>query len=171
MSTPEAVRWDAELPPPRSAQDAVAVWHALGAAHARVAARLDLALATSHGLSLTCHEALRLIASSVGQRASMRDLAVSTGLSAPGVTHVVSRLVQDGLVVRERAAGDRRLLFATLTERGGRVVEEAEQTYAALLEDVLGNADTDGLHAGLREIVARCAPRLLPDEAKEPKSL
>jgi len=53
------------------------------------------------------------------------------------VTSTVNRLVADGLVVRERADGDKRLLHARLTPVGRRRVAEAARTHDDLVAHLL----------------------------------
>jgi DNA-binding transcriptional ArsR family regulator len=86
--------------------------------HDRITRRVDSALHRQHGLSLTGFEALRRIAEAPGERATMGQVAEALGLSRPGVTSTIARLVADGLVLRERGGGDRRLMHARLTPAG-----------------------------------------------------
>jgi DNA-binding MarR family transcriptional regulator len=64
-------------------------------------------------------------------------VAEALGLSRPGVTSTVSRLVAEGLVVRERNEGDRRLLHARLTPAGRARVEAAARTHDDLVAHLL----------------------------------
>ena len=59
----------------------------------------------------------------------MGEVADALGLSRAGVTSTVDRLVADGLVLRERGGGDKRLLHARLTPAGRERVEEAARTH------------------------------------------
>lgn len=80
-------------------------------------ARIMPAVAAA-GLSPTDFDALLRLARSPGQRLRMTDLATQTALSTSGVTRVVDRLENRGLVRRESCASDRRGAFAALTEAG-----------------------------------------------------
>ena len=93
---------------PRAAE----TWLRIVQVHDRITHRVDSVLHRQHGLSLTAFEALRRIAAAPGARATMGEVADAVGLSRAGVTSTVNRLVADGLVLRERAAGDKRLLHA-----------------------------------------------------------
>ncbi len=106
--------------------------------HDRITRRVDSALHRHHDLSLTGFEALRRIAESPGERTSMGDVAEAVGLSRPGVTSTIGRLVAQGLVVRERGDGDRRLLHARLTPAGRQRVEEAAVTHDEMVAHLLG---------------------------------
>ncbi|TYP87163.1 DNA-binding MarR family transcriptional regulator [Blastococcus xanthinilyticus] len=105
--------------------------------HDRITRRVDSALHRHHDLSLTGFEALRRIADAPGQRASMGEVAEAVGLSRPGVTSTINRLVAQGLVLRERGAGDRRLLHARLTPAGLERVTAARETHDELVAHLL----------------------------------
>jgi DNA-binding MarR family transcriptional regulator len=105
--------------------------------HDRITRRVDSALHRQHDVSLTGFEALRRIAESPGERASMGEVAEALGLSRPAVTSTVSRLVADGLVLRERGDADRRVLNARLTDAGRTRVTEAARTHDELVAHLL----------------------------------
>ena len=112
-------------------------WLRIVQVHDRITRRVDSVLHRQHGLSLTGFEALRRIAESPGERATMGEVAEALGLSRPGVTSTVSRLVADGLVRRERVGGDKRLLHARLTDEGRERVTAAARTHDDLVGHLL----------------------------------
>jgi DNA-binding MarR family transcriptional regulator len=112
-------------------------WLRIVQVHDRITKRVDSALHRQHGLSLTGFEALRRIAEAPGERATMGDVAEALGLSRPGVTSTVNRLVTEGLVLRERGGSDKRLLHARLTPAGRQRVEEAGRTHDDLVAHLL----------------------------------
>ena len=112
-------------------------WLRIVQVHDRITRRVDSALHRQHGLSLTGFEALRRIAEAPGERATMGEVADAVGLSRPGVTSTVNRLVNDGLVLRERAGSDKRLLHARLTAAGRQRVQEAIRTHDDLVAHLL----------------------------------
>jgi DNA-binding MarR family transcriptional regulator len=118
-------------------------WLRIVQVHDRITHRVDSALHRQHGLSLTAFEALRRLAESPGERASMGELAEALGLSRAGVTSTVNRLVTEGLVLRERAAGDRRLLHARLTASGRQRVDQAAGTHDDLVAHLLAMLGDD----------------------------
>jgi DNA-binding MarR family transcriptional regulator len=118
-------------------------WLRIVQVHDRITHRVDSALHRQHGLSLTGFEALRRIADSPGERATMGEVAEAVGLSRPGVTSTVSRLVAEGLVVRERAGDDRRLLHARLTPLGRQRVDAAARTHDELVAHLLSKLGDD----------------------------
>jgi DNA-binding MarR family transcriptional regulator len=112
-------------------------WLRIVQVHDRITRRVDSALHRQHGLSLTGFEVLRRIAESPGEQASMSALAEAVGLSRPGITSTVTRLVTDGLVTRERRETDRRLLHARLTPVGRERVNAAMSTHDDLIAHLL----------------------------------
>ena len=131
-------------PPPAVLPDPAETWLRIEQVHDRITHRVDSALHTLHGLSLTGFEALRRIAESPGEQASMGEVAEAVGLSRPGVTSTVNRLVADGLVLRERGDGDRRLLHARLTAAGRERVLAAARTHDELVAELLALLGDDG---------------------------
>ncbi len=89
----------------------------------------------------------------------MSRLAESLDVSLPGVTGIVDRMVEHGLVERARDDGDRRLVLVSATEAGRATVKEIDlvrrQQLAAVLQrltpDQLGRAwhTFHDLHAAL----------------------
>jgi DNA-binding MarR family transcriptional regulator len=112
-------------------------WLRIVQVHDRITHRVDSVLHRQHGVSLTGFEALRRIAEAPEQRASMGEVAEALGLSRPGVTSTINRLVADGLVVRERAEGDKRLLHARLTAVGRQRFAAAAHTHDDLVAHLL----------------------------------
>ncbi len=112
-------------------------WLRIVQVHDRITRRVDSALHRKHGLSITGFEALRRIAESPRERATMGELADALGLSRPGVTSTVNRLVTDGLVLRERAGGDKRLLHARLTTLGRQRFADASRTHDDMVAHLL----------------------------------
>ena len=112
-------------------------WLRIVQVHDRITHRVDSVLHRQHGISLTGFEALRRIAEAPGERASMGEVAEALGLSRPGVTSTINRLVAEGLVVRERAEEDKRLLHARLTPAGRQRFEAAAHTHDDLVAHLL----------------------------------
>jgi DNA-binding MarR family transcriptional regulator len=122
---------------PGAAPRPAETWLRIVQVHDRITRRVDSALHLKHDLSLTGFEALRRIADAPDERATMGEVAEAIGLSRAAVTSTVSRLVAEGLVVRERTSGDKRLLHARLTPAGRGKVEEATPTHDGLVAHLL----------------------------------
>jgi DNA-binding MarR family transcriptional regulator len=104
-------------------------WQAFLHAHHQVTRRLDAELRSEHELPLNAYDVLLRLARAPDQRLRMTDLAERVMMSPSGLTRVVDRLAAQGLVKRERFAGDARVMHATLTEDGRRVLRRAARTH------------------------------------------
>jgi DNA-binding MarR family transcriptional regulator len=120
-------------------------WRGMLRAHASLARGLDAELEAAHGISLSAYEVLLLLHEAPDQRLRMSELAESALLSLSGMTRLVDRLVQAGLVERERCADDRRVLYARPTRAGTSLFAAARATHLrGVRERFLGRfADSD----------------------------
>ncbi|MDA8368635.1 MAG: MarR family transcriptional regulator [Nocardiopsaceae bacterium] len=96
----------------------------------------------------------------------LRDLSEHVLLSQPGISRLVERMAQTGLVSREDAAGDRRGTVVRLTSRGRDVLRRVGRAHAAAIQRYVGSAlDPDELRT-LRDLAVRLraaqAPGKLP---------
>ena len=110
-------------------------WRAFLRAHARVARRLDEDLRSRHALSLQEYETLLHLAEAPERRLRMGRLADSLLLSKSGVTRLVDRLVDDGLVERTSCTSDARGAEAQLTGTGLSRLRAAAPTHLAGIRD------------------------------------
>ena len=110
-------------------------WRAFLRAHALVARRLDEDLRTLHGLSLQEDETLLHLSEAPDRHLRMGRLADSLLLSKSGVTRLVDRLVDDGLVERTSCPSDARGAEATLTALGLARLRLAAPTHADGIRD------------------------------------
>jgi MarR family 2-MHQ and catechol resistance regulon transcriptional repressor len=65
----------------------------------------------------------------------MTDLAAQTTLTSSGITRVVDRLVERGLVTRQSCATDRRTTYAVITEAGRDLLARVLPGHLALAEE------------------------------------
>jgi DNA-binding MarR family transcriptional regulator len=107
----------------------LAPWRAFLLAHARISRRLDEELRAEHDLSIGEYDALLTIAQAPDRRIRMRQLADEVILSKSGVTRLIDRLVDDGLVERSACLADARGAEAVLTERGLARLRFASKTH------------------------------------------
>lgn len=90
------------------------------------------------------------------------DLAARLGVTPATVTTLVDRMIEAGLLVRGRDAGDRRIVRLSLTERGRRRLAEIEALHARVWERLFSDLDEPELER-LQELldkVTRTAARL-----------
>ncbi len=108
-----------------------AAWGGFLRAHAAVVRALDAEMQAAHRLPLTEFEVLLRLSNHPGHRMRLSDLAGSVLLSLSGMSRMVGRLEQAGLVAREPCQEDRRAANAVLTEAGLALVREARATHLA----------------------------------------
>ena len=129
-------------------------------AHAHVSRRLDDDLRSEHGLSLQEYVSLLILAEAPGRRLRMGRLADALTLSKSGVTRLIDRLVEDGLVDRVTCSSDARGAEARLTRAGVDRLRSAAPTHLrGIAEYFLAEIAPDDLPEIERVMtnVARCA--------------
>ena len=118
-----------------------------------------------HGVSPIEFEVLLRLARSPQGLLRMTDLSAQTSLTTSGVTRVVDRLVERGLVARQPCATDRRTTYAVITDTGRQLMVAALPGHLELIETWLTGplAHTDDLETftallrALRDRVVPCA--------------
>jgi DNA-binding MarR family transcriptional regulator len=79
---------------------------------------------------------------------TVSELSRFSHSSKPGVSQLLRTLEEKGCVRRTPAQEDRRVVYVALTDEGRRVVQEAEEAFTMLLDDItrrLGAEDTAAL--------------------------
>jgi DNA-binding MarR family transcriptional regulator len=119
---------------------------------------LDADLLIGQGMSLSDYTALMHLSEAPGRTLRMGDLASACALSLSGMSRVVSRLESEGLVERERSAGDGRGLNAVLTAAGLSRLRRAWPTHLASVRrhvmDHLCTLDLPVVTAALQQFAA-----------------
>jgi MarR family 2-MHQ and catechol resistance regulon transcriptional repressor len=125
-------------------------------AHAGLTATLERHLETECGLSIQWFEVLLRLARSSEQRLRMQELVAQVTLTPSGLTRVVDRLEEAGLVRREACPSDRRGSYAVLTPKGKRTIEAAVPVHLVHLESsftgLLTDVERTNLEAALRKL-------------------
>ncbi len=104
-------------------------WQALLHAHQQVTRTLDAELRAEHGISMADYDVLLRLARSPGRALRMTELAGRVMMSPSGLTRVVDRLVEAGLVRRDRVESDARVMLCLLTDQGRQVLRRASMTH------------------------------------------
>src|SRR5437870_2384115 len=100
-------------------------WRSLLRAHATLMRQLDTDLERETGLALADFDVLAQLAAAHGEL-RMTDLAARALISRSGMSRRVARLVDEGLVRRDKAGTDARGVVVALTEAGiARLAETA----------------------------------------------
>jgi DNA-binding MarR family transcriptional regulator len=123
--------------------DIVASWHTIVDGAARTQQRA-LSRVEETGLPGVWFEALYTLLHAEGHRLPMNRLAQSLLMTAGGFTKLADRMARAGLIDRRSSEGDRRVVYAALTEDGVRLAQQGEQTYRdALRESVVDVLDPE----------------------------
>jgi DNA-binding MarR family transcriptional regulator len=142
----------------------LAAWRGFLRVHAAILKELDAELMAAHGLSLSTYEVLLFLAHAPEGRMRMSDLADGVLLSRSGMSRLVDRLEQSGLVERERCDTDARGLNAVITPAGRRKFAAARKVHlSGVRERFLNLLDTQD-----REFLAEIWERLRPGAVTDP---
>jgi MarR family 2-MHQ and catechol resistance regulon transcriptional repressor len=130
------------------------LWVDLARAHAALCAHVT-AVAARHGLSLS---ELHLLETLLAEGPiPLRELQKRVLVSSGGVTFLVDRLEEKGLVKRRLSSVDRRSCQATLTPKGARLVTRVQPLHAAAIRrasSVLTRTQRRTLDALLRALAS-----------------
>ena len=145
----------------------LSAWRALLGAHAAVVTRVEQALAAAGLPPLAWYDVLWAVRESPQRRVRLGELAAKLTISRGGMTKLVDRLEQAGLLRREPTPDDRRGSYAVLTAAGETTLKRMWPTYSRVLSQVVGPlraAEANTLRRLLREVEARgtAAPTQAP---------
>lgn len=129
----------------------MAAWHGLLRAHSALVRELDAQMHDAHGLSLTQYEVLLLLTRSDDGAMRMTDLADGALLSLSGLSRLVDRLTDMGLVERAECPTDRRGAFACITPVGRERFAKARGTHLEGVRRLFIDRLPDGSAAMLGE--------------------
>lgn len=143
-------------PPPRSID--IAAWRGLARVQGDVRRGLGAALESAHGISLWDYTVLRTLAEQPKRRMRMTELSRAVDYTPSGLTRLVGRLEDAGLVERYPCPDDGRGSIAWLTSEGRRVFVHARRTHVAAVEELfLGLCSPEELETMVR-VWERLAP-------------
>ena len=135
----------------------LSAWLNLIQTHAAVAAGLEDTLKGASGLSLAEHEVLVRLAEAPNGRLRMLDLTGLVLLSKSGMTRMIDRMEREGLVERQSCDTDRRVVYAAITRKGRRILEETTPAFLAGIEEHfsrhLSDVDVHALRKILRKLL------------------
>jgi DNA-binding MarR family transcriptional regulator len=109
----------------RGEQQRFNAWGAFLTAHAALDPILNRELEAACGLPLRWFDVLTQLHLTPHKRLSMTELASAVLLSKSGLTRLVDRIEEAGLVQRASAPGDRRSLLIVLTPSGEKTLKRA----------------------------------------------
>lgn len=108
-------------------------WGGLLGMHGRMMRLIDADLQTHSRISHVEFEVLLRLSWETDHRLRIQDLAARSVLTRSGISRLVERLEQAGLVAREKATEDRRGAYAVLTEAGKTHFEAALRQHVAFV--------------------------------------
>jgi DNA-binding MarR family transcriptional regulator len=136
-------------------------WLALTRTHARLWDQVEAQMRQASGLTMARYDVLMQL-ENAGGRLGLTALAEAVVLSPSGLSKLLDRMSESGLVTREPDADDARSTFATITPRGRAIVRRAREGHHTFLQQAFGDAlDTRDL-ANLLQIMARLDERSRP---------
>lgn len=117
---------------------------------------------------LVLHALLRAPENRMPMSGLARDLSMTSG----GFTKLADRIAREGLIDRRGSSGDRRVVYATLTDQGRQVARQATRSYYSALHvhvsDVMSVPDQTTL-ARLAQVLHQAnarEPAIAPEPAK-----
>jgi DNA-binding MarR family transcriptional regulator len=111
-------------------------------AHATATRSLNVQLSADHGLTISDYEVLLRLARAPERRLRRVDLAEQVLLTASGITRLLDGLERQGWVERGACDGDRRVVYAVLTDTGLAKLREARSTHIPQIEAHFGGSLT-----------------------------
>jgi DNA-binding MarR family transcriptional regulator len=130
-------RWLDELPEPDAfSAEEFNAWRGLLRLRESVMRELDNRLVDEGDLSLADYGILITLVTAPGLRLRMSDLGARRLLTASGITRVVVRLEERGLLRREPDPTDGRAAFAALTRHGLEALRRAQVVHHATVREL-----------------------------------
>ena len=158
-------------------QDQVTTWINLHQTIRVIQGLLENRLRAETDLSWPEFELLMRLRVSTTHPLQMSEIAAQLVGSPSGTTRIADRLERDGLIVRETPRENRRIVRVQLTDRGRKVLAQADGTFRTTLQETFGDhlseAEVAELRRSLRKLLekngawsdARCSPELEPPKA------
>lgn len=136
----------------------VAAWRALLRAHARLVDVLGHELEREKGITLAQYEVMTFLSDAPQRRMRMSELADAVLLSRSGLTRLIDRLTDSGLVCREDCPEDRRGSYAVLTDEGLERLRDAWTVHARGVAEHFAASLTESETRMLERALSKVAP-------------
>ncbi len=125
--------------------------------HRRLTDSLGRELEENVGIPLVFFDVLIHVGGAPDRRLTMSKLSADVALTTGGVTRLVDRMVEAGLVAREACPNDRRSIYVVLTPDGQTVLERAVAEHIAGIDRHLvahlNDGDRASLEAALHKVL------------------
>ena len=131
-------------------------------AHAAVTRRFNAELLATHGLTINDFDVLAQLSRAPEQALKRVELVEHVLLTPSGITRLLKGLEEAGFVATKPCAEDARVMYAVLTPKGKKKLEEARTTHVASVRALFSERfDKDELEA-LASLLERLPQRGLP---------
>ncbi len=114
-------------------------WRGVLFAHGTVIREIEKYLQSEHDLALSWFDVLSRLSSAPDNRLRMSELSGAALFTRSGLTRLVDRIEEAGMVRRERIAGDRRGVSVVLTPAGQKKFEDAFEGHKASIEQAFAS--------------------------------
>jgi DNA-binding MarR family transcriptional regulator len=151
-------------------QEQVSTWINLHQTVRIIQGRLEERLRAETDLSWPEFELLMRLQVASGHPLQMSEIAAQLVGSPSGTTRIADRLEKDGLIVRETPRENRRIVRVLLTDKGKKLLADADEMFRSTLQatfgDHLSENEVAELRRALRKLLekngawteARCEP-------------
>ena len=123
--------------------------------HRRLTDSLGRELEETVGIPLVYFDVLIHVAGAPEGRLTMSRLSTDVALTTGGVTRLVDRMAEAGLVARQNCPNDRRSIHVVLTPAGQAVLERAVAAHIEGIERHLIEPLSDADRAALRSVLSK----------------
>jgi DNA-binding MarR family transcriptional regulator len=148
-------------------EEVVDAWLQIVDASVRTQHRL-LEKVSQSGVSDQWFGVLHLLLRAPEHRMPMTRLARDLSMTAGGFTKLADRMGREGLIDRRGSSGDRRVVYATLTDKGLDEARRGEKAFLEAVEQVvLGPLDGTQV-LNVAENLARLGSTVAPTSGEEP---
>jgi DNA-binding MarR family transcriptional regulator len=142
--------------------DQQASWRALIVGMTLLTDRLDEDLQREFDLSVTEYEILVRLSEKPGRQMRMAQLADALAHSRSRVTHTVSRMEKEGLVVRTSSPDDGRGIVCRLTDEGFALLERAAHVHVNGVRDYIVDLASPDDFAAVGRVMNAVSDALIP---------
>jgi MarR family transcriptional regulator, 2-MHQ and catechol-resistance regulon repressor len=128
-------------------------------AHAALTRELSASLVATHGLTINDYGCLLLLSRAGEQGMRRIDLANELQLSPSGITRLLDRLEDQGLVGKGECKEDARVSYAILTDEGLEKLKQAAPEHIGDIEQRLASVLSEDEMKTLVELLGRISDR------------
>lgn len=114
-------------------------WIAFVRTHARIWDQVEAQMRKDHGLTMPRYDVLAQL-DLAGGRLGLTELGAAVVLSPSGLSKLLDRMEESGLIRREPDPRDARSVFALITPRGRASIRKARESHHAFLQAAFGDA-------------------------------